>query len=320
MAFNILAMDGGMRPLMMIGMLDELECRLPGFISAVDLFAGTSAGAMTAAFMTETDDPVRGLQRAREFWSSPENFVTDVPRSLVALTGAVSFSDQARVRGALFDQFGDKTLGDLKKPVLFASASLDNESRDPRSRRWTMRLFNTLDPIMPDSALSVVDAVMRSSSTPIMSPTYQGYADGGLFANNPSLCGVTAISDYYDVTAADIRVVSIGHGQIQDHIDATGRMDGGYQKWLLDPSRPMALLRLVFDTNLQVINYQCGRLLEDRYVRVDPELAPGVGGKAFDQSILSLMRATKAVDYEPFVDQLSSIGWFEGRSKEGRPT
>lgn len=314
MTYNILALDGGSRPLMMIGILEELEARSPGFLESIDLFAGTSAGSVTIAFIASGRTPRHGLQRAKEFWMSPQNFELEVVRGLTALAGTHSFSDQQKFIAGLERAFGDMTLGELKRTVLMTSISLDNESPVEQSRRWSMRLFHTLDPVFSDTELRVVDAAMRSGAAPIMSPSYQGHADGGLFANNPSLCALTAARDYEGTPFENMRVVSVGHGQNQTTMDCSHRTDFGYQKWILDPTNPMAILKLVMDSNLQAVTYQCSRLLEDKFIRIDPHLTPGSlsGGMSFSRQVLELRQIARHLDYEPILRQLQSIGWLRG--------
>lgn len=311
MSYNILALDGGSRPLLMVGILEHLESCFSGFLDAVDLFAGTSAGAITCAFMASARTPRHGLQRAREFWTAPDNFQLNPVRSLTALAGTHAFSDHTRIKAALERHFGDRTLGDLEREVLITSFCLDNKSSVPESRRWAVRLFHTLDPLISDTSLQIVDALLRSGSSPVVNPVYQGYADGGLFANNPSLCAVTAALDYVGKRLEDTRVVSIGHGQSYKTMDCERSTDFGYHKWLLDPSNPMALLKVVMDGNLQAVTYQCSRLLEDRFVRIDPRLAKDsdAPGLNFSRYVLTLERATKEVDYPSVVRRLRAMRW-----------
>ena len=311
MNYNILALDGGSRPLLLVGILEQLEHCSPGFLDAVELYAGTSAGAITCAFMAAAPTPRHGLQRAREFWSMPDNFQLQPLRMATALAGTHAFSDHTKLKAALQSHFGDTTLGDLKRPVLFPTFCLDNKSADPSSRRWSARLLHTLDPMISDTELNVVDALLRSGSSPVVNPVYQGYADGGLFANNPSLCAVTAALDYRGKRMEEIQVVSIGHGQTQKFVDCNRTTDFGYHKWLLDPSNPMALLKVVMDGNLQIITYQCTRLLEDRFLRIDPRLEQdsGAAGANFSRYVLALERAAKEVDYPSTVRHLRSLKW-----------
>ncbi|GAB6040085.1 patatin-like phospholipase family protein [Endothiovibrio diazotrophicus] len=319
MGYNILALDGGTRPLLAVGILEQLESRCPGFLDAVDLFAGTSAGAITCAFIAFAPTLRDGLQRAREFWSSPQSFQVDPLRSLTALAGTHAFSDQAKIKAALERHFGDATLGDLKCSVLIPSFCLDNKSAVAESRGWTVRLIHTLDPVIADTDLKVVDALLRSGSSPVVNPVYQGYADGGLFANNPSLCAVTSALDYVGERLEAMRVVSVGHGRSQKFIDCDRTTDFGYHKWLLDPTHPMALLKVVMDSNRQAVTYQCSRLLEDRFMRIDPSLAAGTDatGINFDRYVLALDRAARALDYLPHVRQLNSMKWVDAGRADG---
>ncbi len=313
MPYNILALDGGGRPMLMISMLEELERRCPGFLDNVDLFAGTSAGAVTAAFIAAGKTPRHGLQRAKEFWMTPQNFEVNMARALVALTGVVSFSSQDKFHAALTAQFGDMTLGDLNRPVLFTAVCVDNQSSVPESRRWTIRLIHTLDEDFPDNHMSVVNAVMSSGASPIVSPIYNGHVDGGLFANNPSMCALATARDYIGRPFPHMRVVSVGQGQLRHYIDCTKTSGYGYQQWLLNPSDPMALLKLVMDSNLQAITYECSRVLEDHFVRIDPVIKPErlSGSLDFSRQMLALKEEAKEVNYAPMVKQITAFGWFD---------
>ena len=45
--------------------------------------------------------------------------------------------------------------------------------------------------VEPDNMLDVADAAMRSTAAPTYFGIYQGYVDGGVFANNPSMVALT---------------------------------------------------------------------------------------------------------------------------------
>lgn len=44
--------------------------------------------------------------------------------------------------------------------------------------------------VPPDNDLLCCHAAMRTTSAPTYFPVFQGYADGGLFANNPALSAI----------------------------------------------------------------------------------------------------------------------------------
>lgn len=82
--------------------------------------------------------------------------------------------------------------------VLVPAFQLDN--MDPKApsadtvtstnRRWIPRFFHNLN---NSESLDekVVDIALRSSAAPTYFPIYQGFVDGGVFANNPALCAIT---------------------------------------------------------------------------------------------------------------------------------
>jgi hypothetical protein len=122
--------------------------------------------------------------------------------------------DTEILKNMLTKKFGDMRLRDLKKKgnsishtntsfltfhiVLVPSFQLDNmdpsfpsAGSEPKiNRRWVPRFFHNLND--SDSLdEKVVDVALRSSAAPTYFGIYQGYVDGGVFANNPALCAIT---------------------------------------------------------------------------------------------------------------------------------
>ena len=74
----------------------------------------------------------------------------------------------------------------------------------PPSERWRPAVFSNLPVVMDrghvvvgsDEGLSCVDAALRSSAAPTYFPLYQGYCDGAVTANNPSLVAVSMVRSW----------------------------------------------------------------------------------------------------------------------------
>lgn len=269
--FRILSLDGGQRGVLMARMLMRLHERLPGFLDRVDLFAGTSAGAMTAAIALTSPSWKTGLQRAHDFWNDAKFAKINPLQNILSLTGKFPLTSNAAMLEQLEIHLGDITLEKLSRKIVIPAFQLDNGAKDPVFRNWTPRLFHNLPLEGSGSNELLRDVVMRSGSAPIVSPAYQGYVDGGLYANNPSLCALALAKDYTGLPVEQIEIFSVGMGQNPIYLNkSTDNL--GYMDWFLDSGHAMAMLNAVAESNLKAISYQCGRLLESGFYRLDPRL------------------------------------------------
>ena len=185
------------------------------------------------------------------------------------------------------------------------------ESDQEQHRHWSIEIrHNLVIQGLPESPL-LADLALRSSSIPVLHPVFQGHVDGGLYANNPSMCALTMAMDFLSADIASTMILSVGQGQANSFMALPGG-DVGYGAWLLNMDHPLALIKLVMEANLQATNYQASRILEDRFVRLDPVLAmdleprPTVPPEAFNAQ---QQEKAEAADLMPALDQLRDIGW-----------
>lgn len=285
--YNILSIDGGgVFVLMPLLLLRRLERAYPGYLGAVDLFAGTSAGALSAVILAAHDEPAAGLERAIEFWETSPIFALNLGRAARAAAGLSPLFSQQELRGELVKIIGRKTLGDSPHKVLAASMQLDDRSRD-RRRSWRPVSISNLEVEGGRYRdIPLVDAALRSAAAPIAWPVYQGHVDGGIFANDPSMLALTRVlrdqwgaaeraahaRDYLD----SIRLLSLGEGQTVHHL-RTGKGNWGYWRWLANPRLPLALVELAVSSTGEEISEQCRLLLGERqYHRLNPNTASPV--------------------------------------------
>lgn len=149
--------------------------------------------------------------------------------------------------------------------------------------------------------LAVVDVALATSAAPTFFPPHNvaaiGFcADGGLFANNPSLFALNSVISRQQPVST-IRMLSLGTGSFAQRVGAVADpLAWGVGQWLLPrqtssvPQLP--LLQALMDGQEQIADAQCAKVLRDRYMRVDlplTELFP------LDdlQSIPQMMKETK---------------------------
>jgi hypothetical protein len=148
-------------------------------------------------------------------------------------------------------------------------------SNTPEQKRWQPILLSNIprgDYSLrePDSDLPAREAAMRTSAAPTFFPLHGGYADGAVFANNPSLVGVAKIKAHYPhFKMADMRVLSLGTGGFPYSIDMHGNenADWGLRQWAPH------LVDMLFDASAVNVDMTLRLLMGDEnYHRLDPPL------------------------------------------------
>eukprot|EP01113_Clastostelium_recurvatum_P024796 TRINITY_DN2963_c0_g1_i3.p1 TRINITY_DN2963_c0_g1~~TRINITY_DN2963_c0_g1_i3.p1 ORF type:complete len:377 (-),score=85.65 TRINITY_DN2963_c0_g1_i3:46-1137(-) len=326
--FRILSLDGGgCRAIIESTLLDRLLEDCPTLLDEVDLFAGASAGGILSLGLAA------GLsnKQAGQFYQEQCKVVFEKSyiKEIRSLDNCIEARyDNAAVMRLLEAQFGDRTLADLHRKVLIPSFQLDNNARAEVEdgcggsdswtligegvRRWTPRFFHN----MKHSTVlgeRLVDIALRTSAAPTYFPIYQGYVDGGIFANNPSLCAVsTAIAA--GIKLEDIVVLSLSTGRDGLYIS---QAQYGSGNWGLAQWAPK-LADVLLDSTAEVTDYQCAQLLGDKYQRVDPPLPTNIPLDEPDK-IPALEALAMKVDLEPTKKWLHEK-WQTGVASDREPT
>lgn len=271
--FRILSLDGGgIRGVLTAALLERLEKEQPGFLGLVDLFSGTSTGGILALGLASgmTPTEVRNLYErlgSRVFKDSFWDNLADLGQ----LRGAQY--DNAALKEELINQFGSLILGDLPKKVLISSFDLDNEEVTMgKVRSWKPKFFHNFPGEDSDAHERVVDVALRTSAAPTFFPIYQGYVDGGVVSNNPSMCAVAQALEPNtgQQRLADIRLLSIGTGFNPKYLSAQSD-DWGLVQWAPH------LVSLMLEGSMGLADYQCRQLLGRRYHRLNPVLPVPIG-------------------------------------------
>jgi patatin-like phospholipase/acyl hydrolase len=267
--YRILSIDGGgVRGLLVSVLLEELDSRVPRWRDKIDLVAGTSTGGIIALGLAKGLEP----SRLRELYyeKSPEIFDSawyELRESLPIVRAKYSNED---LREELTAVLGDTQLRHLKKRVLVASFDLADEAKG----HWKPKFFHNYPGKDTDGGLRAVDVALYTSAAPTYFPSVDGFVDGAIVANNPSMAALAQTQDgrarIPDRPALDdIALLSIGTGFLPRKIGGLDQ-DWGYTQW----ARP--ILRVMFDGLAGVPHYQCSQILGKRYHRVDHALDEGI--------------------------------------------
>jgi predicted acylesterase/phospholipase RssA len=296
--FRILSLDGGgIRGLFTLVLLERLTQVQPDFLERVDFFAGTSTGSIIALGLAHGLTPAEGVTLYRDMSSVAfKDSLLDDLLDLFTLIGAEY--DNEKLRQLLLAKFQQTTLGDLRdqgKYVLVPTFDLDSVKDGIRS--WKPKFFHNFPGSDSDSQEQVVDVALRSSAAPTYFPSYQGYVDGGLVTNNPSMAAL-AQALHEGVPQNDVHLFSVGTGFIPQFA-AGEKLNWGYLQWA------PRLLPIILDGLMGVADYQCRTILQDeRYFR----LAPVLGEKIDVDDVAKvdrLVALAQAVDISAAADWLA---------------
>lgn len=210
--FRVLSLDGGgMRGTYATAYLSCLadafarkrELKSLDIGAAFDLIVGTSTGGIIA-FALAAGVPVDHVNRLyREH--GPAIFPLPLRPTLGSLLrqfgrGKALARGTTALRSALQVEFGDLTIGELYRKRKIALAITAVEMTQHRS--WVFKTRHLSNSNGRDDAYRVVDVCLATTAAPLYrsleaidhpsgTPGYYVFADGGLWANNPVLVGLT---------------------------------------------------------------------------------------------------------------------------------
>ncbi len=208
--FRILAIDGGgIRGVFPAHILSCMSDRLGATLHEhFDMIAGTSTESIVAAAVACNVDPAQIVSLYREhgeaifsrrrFWG-PKKYEPALQ----------SLYRSSRLMKSLKDVLADIRLGDISKPLLLPATDIGyggvHVFKSSYSKEFTR-----------DAHVLLREAILASCSAPTyFDPTKVNeylLADGGLWANNPSLAAVIDAQKRLNVDLSDIQVLSLGTG------------------------------------------------------------------------------------------------------------
>ena len=268
--YRVLSIDGGgIRGLITTVMMQRLAATpaLKDFLDKVDLIAGTSTGGLLALGIARglPLDEIRDLylNDGKEIFD--DSWFDDL-LDLGKLRGAdYKTKNMRRVFKRVLGK--DTTLGDLDKHVLITAFDLDNKDPDKEKRTWKPKLFHNFEGPGTDSLELAFKVGLYTAAAPTYFPSVDGYIDGGVYANNPSMCALAQTQDekYFDPPASisEVVLLSFGTGTSLYYIEGK-RHDWGYAQWI----KP--LIDLMLDGISGIADYQCRQILRNRYHRLAP--------------------------------------------------
>ena len=292
---KILSFDGGgirgVVPGVILMQIEKLIQQKTGDSSAkladyFDFFAGTSTGGILAGIYLCPDekDPSKArftAEQAVELYlrRGPLIFNTSAWKRFTSLGGLnEEIYSEEMLEKYLRAYFRDIKLSELVKPCLIAAYEIEKRhpfffSRDD-ARSASDKDFYIRDVARATSAAPIYFKASQISS---MSGSLYSFIDGGLFANNPALCGLTDVlklftkDDNNPVLIEDVILLSLGTGVKKTPIEYKNAREFGALGWI----KP--ILHIVSSGNNETVDYQVNQLfrhagVSDQYLRLSPVL------------------------------------------------
>ena len=209
--FYILSVDGGgCRGIFASHLLKRIEKELGiDWHRQFGLMAGTSTGSILTAALAVG---VSASEITRLFVEHGDGIFRPRLRSHLDFVNIFASKYSSKNLKHLLDQvFEEKTLGDIKIPLILPSVDIGN---------GCVHVFKSSyhDDFVRDKNVRISDAILASCAAPtyfdphIIDNAYM-LADGGLWANNPSLAAAIDANYRLKIPIEDIRVLSIGTGK-----------------------------------------------------------------------------------------------------------
>ena len=261
--FYILALDGGgtrgVYSAQVLACIEELNGE--PLRERFDLIAGTSTGSIIAGAAAA------GIPMSRVV----ELFEKESPH-IFKRRRLGSFHIRSKYSRRPLEQVvrsfvSDLTLGEIATPLMIMSSDISTGGVHVFKSGYLRDLGQ---PYVRDADIVLSDAILASCAAPTyFDPVPVGdfrLADGGLWANNPSIIALTEAVAKFGRSVEQLRILSIGTGH-SVNVYAGNRLWGLFTGWGRE-KLVSYVLRLQSDASANMAKL----LLTDRYLRMDPEI------------------------------------------------
>lgn len=291
---RILSIDGGgIRGILPGVILARLEQKLQEktnnnklrLSDKFDFVAGTSTGGilgLTYLFPDKTGKkPKFSAQEAVNLYLERGDEIFDITlgQKLKSLKGIIDEKYSAdEIEEALIDNFGDTKLDALLKPCLVTAYDIRNRNAfffRQHKAKDDINNFKVRDVARATSAAPTYFEVARVKNE-LGSP--YPLVDGGVFANNPTLCAYSEVRTMYIQgikfpSAKDMFIVSLGTGSIKKSYPYKAAKDWGQLEWI----KP--IIDIMMSGNSETVHYHLTQIFDTlskqdkaNYYRLEPTL------------------------------------------------
>ena len=283
--YKILSLcGGGVRGIMSATILARLEASHPGFMSNIDLMAGTSTGSAIISLLlgnyTTKDLGKRLVEFIKHYQPAVKNHDPKRP-----MNNLHDFIDALTTI-----HNGNPPLSTFNQQVLMTSFQLGNVATGQHWDQFIMTNFDDDD----TKQIGIVDATTASCCMNGMYAAHQFtynnetiYAVDGAFASHdPTLIAIAYAMKYKNIPIEDIVVVDVGTGFMPHNFDGEAVKNWGCEQWVYaknnDAVVPPLLANQPFSipildillngTNTTLVQQQANMMLPGRFVNLNPHI------------------------------------------------
>lgn len=262
--FKILSFDGGgVKGALSIEILIRLVNTFPNLLNEVDLFTGTSTGAIIAAFLAK-GIPLKELNNLYTTKIAKDIFS---PSKLNLIRPKFNNNSLKELINNYFQE--DFKISDFEKYIFIPAFYLGDKEKNS----WEPVFFNNLS-INSTNNFIARDAILASAAAPTYFPSHKNYIDGGVIANSPTAISIlSTLSSLPKYKIEDIVLLSIGTGNSPEKI--IGKTENwGILQWSFHPFSKMKspLLALLMDGMSDLEDMYCKEFLKNNYFRINPRV------------------------------------------------
>jgi patatin-like phospholipase/acyl hydrolase len=286
-SFKILSIDGGgIKGLYSLYMLKSFEDEfcIPNnkrIIDYFDMICGTSTGGIIAlglAYGISLDKIIKIYEDKSEllfpYHNSPYYLKPFFTINQIFWTSMGCKYNNNVMYDMSKELFNDATLGDLKKIVCIPSYCINTGLTTVFKTPHPEFLKEIKNPM--DKRVKLIDVVLSTSSAPTYFPIHKimdtdrsgYYIDGGVWANNPSMIGITEALRFFvgkNKSYDNYSLLSIGNIQQNKSLFPT-------HKYFWNLSNLPNLISTFFDGNTQAIHqwsFEISKFTNSNYVRIN---------------------------------------------------
>ena len=258
--FKILAIDGGgFRGAYSAHLLKRIEEEFAvNWREDFNLLAGTSTGSIIAACLAIG----KHASEVRDLYKKHGHDI--FKKSIAPRLGLFASKYQnAGLRSILVSFFGKTTLGEIETPLIIPATDIGNGCVHVFKSTYHNEFFR-------DKGILVSDAVLASCSAPMFFPPTLTtgdnpylLADGGLWANSPSLVAAIDAKKRLNAKLEDLRILSIGTGKANQFYPIKNFKKHRFLGWGFATKWGRGkIIEMLFNLQSQNANNMLGLLLE----------------------------------------------------------
>lgn len=245
-----------------------------------DFFAGTSTGGILTciSLCPSEDDPKKAKFSAKEAVDLYLNHGAEIfdRNSIQKIINPNGLFDEIYnyfpLENLLEKYFGDLKLSQLVKPCIIPAYDIDNRSSHFFAQHDYIKYGAGKDFLVKDvcRATSAAPTYFEAARIRSMSGVTYPLIDGGVFANNPTLCAYSEVRNAVDnPTAADMFIVSIGTGSQHASYKYERAKDWGKIGWI-QPVIDIMMAGASETTNYHLEKMYSAVKREGNYTRIQP--------------------------------------------------